>query len=728
MVMGMHRSGTSALTGVLGMMGVDLGKTMMKPTEENPRGYFENQRVNEINQRLLAALESSWDDIFPHRNEWWNTDAARPFAGEIKTIIKEEFSNSPLFAVKDPRICRLFQIWREVLDDMGIEIRAVIPVRHPAEVAESLRLRHGFSLEKGLLLWMIHTISAELLTRGIPRSWISFEGLLRHTEKIVSRICRALDLLLPKAYDDVRDEVGRFLDPSLKHFDHKKAVRSVVALPRLLGDWNRLLTAACRGDGTDRRTIKAMDDIREEFERTQGLFQPMEIRQGYVKTEQAGTTRGEGQLFSAPVQSPSILASESWQWLKEYREASGKFAPYSQPKRRKKDFKSGPATCHAKVIDTGNDLRHANPFPEKPRIVHVIGNLRTGGSTRLVVDLFERLGHIYDQEVISLDIPEPLHYDGFPFHDFSEPVTVEELSGFFREKAPHIIHFHYWLDPWYEKVMEAASGTGAVIIENVNTPFRILRHPAVRHYVFVSRHARDSAAPVPDDTSIIYPGSDGKRFSSPGMQPEDTIGMVYRLDKDKLREDSIQPLIKAVKIRPRTRAIIVGGGSLLPFFRRQVAEAEVAGRFLFTGYVPYDELPGWYRKFTVFAAPVWNESFGQVVPFAMAAGIPVAGYNVGALPEILGADGGQPAAGHIGAQPHPAIKGCLAGSERELVDIILRLLEDTDLRHAIGALLRERFNSLFRVEAMIERYDALYRRFLEGENSGLYKAEGSWSP
>lgn len=698
MVMGMHRSGTSALTGVLGLMGVDLGRTMMKPSEENPRGYFENLRVNEVNEGLLAAMKSSWDDILPPEDQWWKAGLIRPFASEMKEILRDEFPQSPLFSIKDPRICRLFPLWRDVLEGEGIEISAVIPVRHPAEVAESLRLRHGFSLEKGLLLWMIHTVSAELFTRDIPRVWITFESLLKQTERTVSKIRRALDLSFPRTFDEVGDEIGAFLDPALKHFDHRRTVRESLSLPRLLLEWHRLLIAACRGDGTERKTLKAMDDVREEFERQRGLFQPPELHRVTPAAPRLEDDREN--RSSSPPEAPLMSASESWQWFREYREASARPSTPSVTKRRRRDFVSTTETYHARPAESGGEEGASEPTGRRPKIIHVIGNLRTGGSTRLVVDLFERLGHQYDQEVISADIPDPLHYDGFPFHDFSEPVTEEEIADFLAEKAPDIIHFHHWKDPWYEKVMEAAAKTGAVIIENVNTPYQILRHQAVAHYVFVSRHAMDSASPVPENSSVIYPGSDGRLFHRSGPLPNDTIGMVYRLERDKLSENSIVPLIEVVSLRPATRVIVVGGGELLSSFRRQVAEAGLAGKFTFTGYVPYHDLPRWYGRFTVFAAPVWNESFGQVVPFAMAMGIPVAAYRVGALPEILGE-------GEI-----EEVSSLLARNEEELSRILIRLLDDLSQSERLGAELRSRFVRLLVLDSMIREYGRLYERLI----------------
>src|SRR5262249_13472397 len=135
---------------------------------------------------------------------------------------------------------------------------------------------------------------------------------------------------------------------------------------------------------------------------------------------------------------------------------------------------------------------------------------------------------------------------------------------------------------------------------------------------------------------VVYPGSDMKFFSrAHSAVPDDCIGMVFRLEKDKLDEHSIDTLIKVVQRRKGTTALIVGGGRYYSTFQNAVAAADVSGAFTFTGYVGYDDLPAWYQKMSVFVAPVHSESFGQVAPFAMGMAIPVVGYDVGALCEII---------------------------------------------------------------------------------------------
>lgn len=349
-------------------------------------------------------------------------------------------------------------------------------------------------------------------------------------------------------------------------------------------------------------------------------------------------------------------------------------------------------TYHAKVLCPAVH-RH------RPKVIHVIANLLVGGSSRLVVDLIEHLSLNYDQEVVSDLIPDPLAYSGFPLHDFSGSPGVEEVIAFLKRKETKILHVHYWGDkdePWYRTFFEASEHVPCNVIENVNTLVPTFLNDRIDTYVYVSECARTLFPSHKNKSVVIYPGSNFSLFSrGQSPIPDDVIGMVYRLEPDKLSEDSILPFIHVVKQRPQTKALIVGGGSLLEPFRARVREEGMEEKFEFTGYVPYEQLPEFYRRLSIFIAPIWNESFGQVSPFAMGMRIPVVGYKVGALPEILG-----------GTE-------CLASTAEELVHIVTELLEQREKRIIIGSSNYERAAKLFSVEAMVRKYDELYARLLD---------------
>src|SRR5260370_33746629 len=172
--------------------------------------------------------------------------------------------------------------------------------------------------------------------------------------------------------------------------------------------------------------------------------------------------------------------------------------------------------------------------------------------------------------------------------------------------------------------------------------------------------------------------------------------MIYRLEPDKLDESSIQVFIKVIQRRPVTKALIVGGGTLLDGYVNAVHSIGMAENATFTGYVRYKDLTEQYRKMSIFVAPVWKESFGHVSPLAMNLGIPVVGYDVGGLPEIIGDEELMAPAGDVD----------------RLADIIVELLEDPVKRKKIGLSNRERAQKLFSIESMTDAYERLYREAL----------------
>jgi glycosyltransferase involved in cell wall biosynthesis len=386
-----------------------------------------------------------------------------------------------------------------------------------------------------------------------------------------------------------------------------------------------------------------------------------------------------------------IFASKGWQTLTRYRNFKHSLFGRPEPTVDEPPVLTDEKTYLAEV--------HHPLNPNRPKVVHAIANFLTGGSSRLVVDLVEHLGHKFDQEVISFCIPSPLAYSGVQLHDFSGDVAIERIETFIREKNPQILHVHYWGEgdaPWYRKVFTAAEIWPGILIENVNTPVVPFVSDRIDHYVYVSEYAKNFAACEADKSTVIYPGSNLAMFDrNEAPIPDNVIGMVYRLDSDKLREDAIQVFIQVVKKRPRTRVLIVGGGEFFDAYRTQVAEAGASANFEFTGYVPYYNLPDYYRQMSIFVAPVWKESFGQVSPFAMSMQIPVAGYRVGALPEILGNE------------------DLLGSNIDELSDIIVHLLEDRDRRMEIGRFNHQRVHKQFSVEAMVAEYDVLYERLIQ---------------
>ncbi len=277
--MGMHRSGTSAITGILNILGVELGSRLMKPLEANPRGYFENQDIYEINEKILRDLNSSWDNVFRERNIGDNQSRLAIHAAGIKDILDREFVSSKIFAIKDPRISILLPFWQNVLASLDILPSYIICIRHPLEVADSLRKRDGFSIEKGLLLWMKYMLASEYHSRKCKRVFVSFDDLLINPEKMAGHIQEVLEVRLPLDRGEEKWRIENFLEPRLKHHNHKgKQEQGGNLLLDLILCFYRFLSDLAVLGNRDDRMPDRIDGIRKNYIQLCDMFYHEDIR------------------------------------------------------------------------------------------------------------------------------------------------------------------------------------------------------------------------------------------------------------------------------------------------------------------------------------------------------------------------------------------------------------------------------------------------------------------
>ncbi len=156
-----------------------------------------------------------------------------------------------------------------------------------------------------------------------------------------------------------------------------------------------------------------------------------------------------------------------------------------------------------------------------------------------------------------------------------------------------------------------------------------------------------------------------------------TVGRMMRSERHKNHRTLIRAMADVVREVPKARLVLIGDGD----DRREIAgfgaELRLGDHLLFTGAVSEAELDRWYRSAQVFAMPAEREGFGLVYLEAMGRGLPVVAGATGASLEIV--DEGK--------------SGFLAAPDdyRQLGRRIVRLLEDRDLRAAMGAASRARF-------------------------------------
>jgi hypothetical protein len=173
-VLGMHRSGTSAVTRLINMMGAWFGPEGMSlgANEHNAKGFWERRDFVQLNQQILAARRCTGLDV---RN--WPAGDRPPLdpalAQKMRFSALELDAHRP-WVLKDPRFCITLPDWRDLLE---VPL-AVIVARDPLEVARSLEQRDGFPTEFGIALWEYYAVHTLRNAASLPRVFVPHEAVL----------------------------------------------------------------------------------------------------------------------------------------------------------------------------------------------------------------------------------------------------------------------------------------------------------------------------------------------------------------------------------------------------------------------------------------------------------------------------------------------------------------------------------------------------------------------
>jgi hypothetical protein len=214
-VIGMHRSGTSAVARGLKALSVYLGSNFLDAQPENPTGYWEDKGIVELNERVLKALRLTWDGVAPI--------ARRSFGGwrmwrlrrEARRYLRRSFIEEPLWGFKDPRTLRLLPFWLRVLHESDVNDAYVLVIRNPSSVAASLFKRQGMQLETAQRLWLVYTLPYLEELASKPMVVVDYDLLMGDPRGQLERIARKLQLTATTG--DVENFTCEFLDVKLRH-------------------------------------------------------------------------------------------------------------------------------------------------------------------------------------------------------------------------------------------------------------------------------------------------------------------------------------------------------------------------------------------------------------------------------------------------------------------------------------------------------------------------------
>jgi glycosyl transferase family 2/sulfotransferase family protein len=228
-ILGMHRSGTSAVARLLNLLGVELGPAHRLPNanEGAQGGYLEHPGLSEINMAILDRFGGRWDQPPSLPPGWERSESLADLRESARELLRASFANVALWGWKDPRTCLTLPFWQSLLPPM----RYAISLRSPLSVARSLERRNGLSVEHGARLWLYYVTAALRHTEGRARLIVSYERLLATPEAEARRLADFIGCpagLTP----EMRIAIAAAIRPTLSH--HRGSLRRTLesaALP-----------------------------------------------------------------------------------------------------------------------------------------------------------------------------------------------------------------------------------------------------------------------------------------------------------------------------------------------------------------------------------------------------------------------------------------------------------------------------------------------------------------
>jgi hypothetical protein len=219
-VLGVGRSGTSAMTRGLQALGVELGNQLRPGGGKNPTGFFEDEGLLEINRRLRKALGIKAESVSLIEPQQWQTPAVLALQQEAVETIRHRFGQYPFWGYKYGRTLRMLPFWRSVFQSLDLDVRYVMAVRNPLSVARSrakLDPLRG-TQEKSDLEWLVNVVPYFREVKERPFVVVDYDLLMTNPVAQLERIAAALNVpLTANLQAAIQAYADQFLNPELRH-------------------------------------------------------------------------------------------------------------------------------------------------------------------------------------------------------------------------------------------------------------------------------------------------------------------------------------------------------------------------------------------------------------------------------------------------------------------------------------------------------------------------------
>ncbi len=203
-VLGMQRSGTSAVAGALSRLGLFLGADgdLFPGDVNNPSGYFEHRALAAQCRKSLAFYQMHASSVQPLPSNWQDYPQGQILREELQELLRSSFQARPLWGFKQPFVSLLMPLFLQVVQTLGVQPTFVVCVRNPLEVIRSeagwVYVRGQRQLaplgQRALGAWLNYTLGALKGASNHACTIVAYDKFLQSPRPILEEIvCQRSD-------------------------------------------------------------------------------------------------------------------------------------------------------------------------------------------------------------------------------------------------------------------------------------------------------------------------------------------------------------------------------------------------------------------------------------------------------------------------------------------------------------------------------------------------------
>jgi len=258
-ICGMHRSGTSLLAEACHLAGLSVSDDRVPDDRQvNHRGFWEDRRVVEINDRLLETLGLHWSSVGSMPSDWTQQPEVEALMTQASAHLQSIYAEQLPAVIKDPRLCRLLPFWIKATEHCRWSAGCLLALRDPQAVADSLYKRDRLPVLLSALLWSVYMQESVVNSTSLPRQFIDYDTLLEGGPAVLLSVLAEFGFPAPETTDALHPAFDR----TLRHHQISDSVSQDEVMQHARSLYQQYIDASPGPPASPATEIPVTDDVR----------------------------------------------------------------------------------------------------------------------------------------------------------------------------------------------------------------------------------------------------------------------------------------------------------------------------------------------------------------------------------------------------------------------------------------------------------------------------------